>query len=75
MKELVEIIAKALVDDKDAVVVTVDESETDLIINLSVAKDDIGKVIGKRGRIVKAIRSLVKAAAYDDNRHVDVEIA
>ena len=60
MKELVEIIAKALVDNPDEVVVTESETEKGLVITLSVADDDMGKVIGKQGRIAKAIRTVVK---------------
>ncbi len=74
MKELVEVIAKALVDKPDEVVVTEEESGRNLIVKLHVAESDMGKVIGKQGRIAKAIRSVVKAASTSDNRRVDVEI-
>ena len=63
MKELVEVIAKSLVDYPDEVVVTENESDRDLVVTLHVAQADMGKVIGKQGRIAKAIRSVVKAAA------------
>ena len=63
MKELVEVIAKALVDNPDEVVVTETEKESGTFIELKVAPSDMGKVIGKQGRIAKAIRSVVKAAA------------
>ena len=63
MKELVEVIAKALVDFPDEVVVTETESEKTIVIKLKVAALDMGKIIGKQGRIAKAIRSVVKAAA------------
>ena len=66
MKELVEIIAKALVDNPDEVVETV--------IELSVAPADMGKVIGKSGRIAKSIRSVVSAAASKTDKKVIVEI-
>lgn len=74
MKELVEVIAKALVDNPDEVVVTEKEDGKNLIVELHVAQEDMGKVIGKQGRIAKAIRSVVKAASSKDNRKVDVEI-
>ena len=74
MKELVEVIAKALVENPDEVVVTQKEDCKNLTIELHVAASDMGKVIGKQGRIAKAIRSVVKAASSKDNRRVDVEI-
>ena len=75
MKELVEVIAKSLVDHPDEVVVTERESDRTLIVELTVAKSDMGKVIGKKGRIAKAIRSVVKAAAIRADQRVVVEIA
>ena len=74
MKELVEVIAKALVDNPDEVVVTEKEDGNNVTIELHVASDDMGKVIGKQGRIAKAIRSVVKAASSKENKRVDVEI-
>lgn len=74
MKELVEVIAKALVDNPDEVVVTEKEDGKNVTIELHVAATDMGKVIGKQGRIAKAIRSVVKAASSKDNKRVDVEI-
>ncbi len=74
MKELVEVIAKALVDNPDEVVVTETEKGSDLLLELKVAPSDMGKVIGKQGRIAKAIRSVVKAAASREDRKVIVEI-
>lgn len=74
MKELVEVIAKSLVDHPDEVVVTEKETEKSIIVELKVASDDMGKVIGKQGRIAKAIRSVVKAAASKDDKKVIVEI-
>ena len=74
MKELVETIAKALVDSPDEVVVTESETEREIVLQLHVAQEDMGKVIGKQGRIAKAIRSVVKAASSKDNKRVDVEI-
>ena len=74
MKELVEIIAKALVDNPDEVVVTEKEEGRNIVVELHVAQSDMGKVIGKQGRIAKAIRSVVKAASSKDNKKVDVEI-
>ncbi len=75
MKALVEVIAKALVDNPDEVVVTEKENGRNLTLELHVAPSDMGKVIGKQGRIAKAIRTVVKAAAMEDNnRRVDVDI-
>ena len=74
MKELLEAIAKALVDYPDEVSVTEVEAEKSLILELHVSKDDMGKVIGKQGRIAKAIRAVVKAAAVKENKRVVVEI-
>ena len=74
MKELVEVIAKALVDNADEVVVTESENDDELVIELKVAPSDMGKVIGKQGRIAKAIRSVVKAASSRLEKKVMVEI-
>lgn len=74
MKELVEVIAKALVDNPDEVVVTQKEEGRNIVLELHVAPSDMGKVIGKQGRIAKAIRSVVKAASSKENVRVDVEI-
>ena len=74
MKELVEVIAKALVEHPDEVVVTQKEEGKHITLELHVAASDMGKVIGKQGRIAKAIRSVVKAASSKDNKKVDVEI-
>ena len=74
MKELVEVIAKALVENPDAVVVTERDSDRTTVIELSVAPEDMGKVIGKQGRIAKAIRSVVKAAASRSDKKVVVDI-
>ncbi|WP_342756006.1 KH domain-containing protein [Kineothrix sedimenti] len=74
MKELVEVIAKALVDSPDEVVVTEKTEGKNVVVELHVAQSDMGKIIGKQGRIAKAIRSVVKAASSKDNKRVDVEI-
>ncbi len=74
MKGLVEVIAKALVENPDEVVVTQKEEGKNITVELHVAPSDMGKVIGKQGRIAKAIRSVVKAASSKDNKRVDVEI-
>ena len=73
-KELVEVIAKALVDNPDEVVVTEKTEGKNTVLELHVAASDMGKVIGKQGRIAKAIRSVVKAAASREDRKVIVEI-
>lgn len=74
MKDLVEIIAKSLVDNPNEVHVNEVQGEQDLILELRVAPEDMGKVIGKQGRVAKAIRTVVKAAALNENRKVVVEI-
>ena len=74
MKELVEVIAKSLVGHPEEVAVTETENEKSIVIELRVAQTDMGKVIGKQGRIAKAIRSVVKAAASKADKKVIVEI-
>lgn len=74
MKELVEIIAKSLVDNPEMVQINEITGEQSIILELKVAEDDMGKVIGKQGRIAKAIRTVVKAAAIKENKRVIVEI-
>ncbi len=74
MRELVEVIAKALVDNPDEVTVTERKEGRNVILELHVAQSDMGKVIGKQGRIAKSIRTVVKAAGAGDNSRVDVEI-
>ncbi len=74
MKELVEFIARNLVDNPEEVQVKEIEGERSLIIELRVAPDDMGKVIGKQGKIAKSIRTLTKAAAAKEGKRVVVEI-
>ena len=74
MKELVEVIAKSLVDHPEKVVVSQTEDDKSIVIGLKVAQMDMGKVIGKQGRIAKAIRSVLKAAASKADKKVIVEI-
>ena len=74
MKELVEVIAKALVDHPEEVVVTEKNEGKNVTLELHVAPGDMGKVIGKKGRIAKALRDVVKAAFTRENKRVDVEI-
>ena len=74
MTKLVETIAKSLVDNPDEVKVTCNESENGTVIELRVSPDDMGKVIGKQGRIAKAMRTVVKSAAIRQNKKVTVEI-
>lgn len=74
MRELVEVIAKALVENPDEVVVTERKEGRNTVVELHVAPSDMGKVIGKQGRIAKSIRAVVKAASSKDNSRVDVEI-
>ena len=75
MKELVEVIAKALVENPDKVVVTERKEGKITKVDLRVARSDMGKVIGKQGRIAKALRTVVKAASSIDDSIVDVNIA
>lgn len=74
MKELLESIARNLVDNPEEVSVNEVEGEKSLILELRVAGDDMGKVIGRQGRIAKAIRTVMKAAAVRNNKRVVVEI-
>ncbi|MBQ7588965.1 MAG: KH domain-containing protein [Lachnospiraceae bacterium] len=74
MKELVEIIAKALVDKPDEVVVSEHEDSSAIVVELKVAQSDMGKVIGKQGRIAKALRTVVKAASSKETKKVIVDI-
>ena len=74
MKELVEVIAKYLVENPDEVVVSEKLNGKNVTVELHVAASDMGKVIGKQGRIAKAIRSVVKAASSKENKKVEVEI-
>jgi predicted RNA-binding protein YlqC (UPF0109 family) len=74
MKDLVEILAKALVDQPDQVTINMIEKERSIVIELKVAQEDMGKVIGKQGRIARAIRTVVKAAATKEKKRVIVEI-
>lgn len=74
MKELVEVIAKSLVENPDKVVVTEKEDDKAIVVELKVAQTDMGKVIGKQGRIAKAIRSVVKAASANETKKVLVDI-
>ena len=73
MKELVETIAKALVDSPDEVVVTEKETDKTIVLELKVATDYVGKIIGKQGKIAKAIRSVVKAASSKCDKKVIVD--
>jgi len=74
MKDLITVIAKALVDHPEEVAVNVDEDERDITYKLSVHPDDVGKVIGKQGRIAKALRTVVSSAAVKESKRVSVEI-
>lgn len=75
MKELLEIIAKRLVDNPDAVSVLETKNERGTGLNLLVAQEDMGKMIGKQGKIAKSIRTIVRAAAIHNNTHVSVDIS
>jgi predicted RNA-binding protein YlqC (UPF0109 family) len=73
-KELVEYIAKSLVDDPGGVVVNMIEGEKSTILELKVSEGDIGKVIGKHGRIAKAIRTILSASSTKSGKRVVLEI-
>ena len=75
MNELVEFLARSLVDDPDAVRVEREERDDALVLHLHVAPDDVGKVIGRQGRIVRALRAVVRAGGVRENRRVLLEIA
>jgi predicted RNA-binding protein YlqC (UPF0109 family) len=74
MKEFLELIAKSLVDDPEKVTVEVVETERNITLKLSVAEEDTGKVIGKEGRVAKAIRTVVRAASRNIDKPVYVDI-
>ena len=75
MKEVLEVIARALVDNPDMVNITeINNEDSSITLELRVAENDMGKVIGKQGRIAKALRTVVKAAATKANKKVVVEI-
>ncbi|MCL2575344.1 MAG: KH domain-containing protein [Defluviitaleaceae bacterium] len=74
MKELLEIIAKRLVDKPDDVSVTEKDGQKGKVLELRVAADDMGKVIGKQGRIAKSIRIVMRAAAIHNNQYISVDI-
>ena len=74
MKGLVEVIAKALVDNPDEVIIEEIQRDDSTVIVIKVAESDIGKVIGKQGRIAKALRTVVRAAAVKENKKVIVDI-
>lgn len=74
MKELLYTIAKSLVDNPEEVQVNEIVKEQEIVLELKVASEDMGKVIGKQGRIAKAIRTVIKAAAIKNNKRVVVEI-
>jgi predicted RNA-binding protein YlqC (UPF0109 family) len=74
MKELVQYLAKSLVNNPDAVEVKETEGDTTSVLELKVAKEDLGRIIGKQGRTAKSIRTIVNAAASRTNRKVVLEI-
>lgn len=74
MKEFLEYVARALVEKPDAVWVEVDEEGDETILTLGVDQEDMGRVIGRDGRIANAIRSLLRVMATRDGRHVELEI-
>ena len=74
MKELVEVIAKSLVDHPEDVRVEEEQEDRQVTLELRVDEDDMGKVIGRQGRIAKAMRTVVKAAATRENKKVSVDI-
>lgn len=73
-RELLELLAKSLVDNPDAVEVNEVQGERSIILELKVAQEDIGKVIGKQGRIANALRTIIKSAAIKEGKRIIVEI-
>jgi predicted RNA-binding protein YlqC (UPF0109 family) len=71
---LLDYLIRALVDDPDAVAIVRTETSGGELFEVTVAADDVGKVIGRSGRIIKALRTLLRAAGSADGRHVDLEI-
>ncbi|HZW48721.1 MAG TPA: KH domain-containing protein [Bacillota bacterium] len=74
MKALVEVMARALVDQPDQIVIEETETETEISYTLSVAPEDMGKVIGRQGKIAKAMRTVLKAAAGKEQKRVNLDI-
>ena len=74
MKDLLEFIAKSMVNNPDAVEITVVERDSATVLKLHVAEEDMGKVIGKQGRVAKAIRTVMKAAASNESKKIIVDI-
>jgi len=74
VKEFLEYVAKSLVDKPDAVWVEVDDDADETVLTLGVDQEDMGRVIGRDGRIANALRSLLRVMATRDGRHVELEI-
>lgn len=74
MKELVELLARALVEQPDQVSVSLSGDDRSVVVSLRVAQEDMGKVIGRKGRIARALRTMVKAAAVKQHKRVDLQI-
>lgn len=74
MKDFLEYVARSLVDDPDAVVVEVSEADDEVTLTLKVGEGDMGRIIGRDGRIANAIRSLLRVMGTRDGRHVELEI-
>lgn len=74
MKEFLEYVARSLVDDPDAVVVEMSEADDEVTLTLKVGEGDMGRIIGRDGRIANAIRSLLRVMGTRDGRHVELEI-
>lgn len=74
MEELLELLVKSIVDSPDSVVIRKAEAEKTIIFEVKVAEEDVGKVIGKHGRIINAVRTIVKAAAVRDGKKVSIEL-
>ena len=74
LKEVIADMARAIVDDPDSVVVTEEEGESETVMTLKVAESDMGMIIGKRGKIARALRTVAKAAAKMTDRKISVEI-
>ncbi|MCL1994969.1 MAG: KH domain-containing protein [Defluviitaleaceae bacterium] len=74
MKELLEVIIRNLASDQDEIKISQEEDNNNIILKLQVSKNDIGKIIGKNGKIIRSIRTIIKAGAFDTRKRVTVEI-
>ena len=74
MKELLEVIVRNLVSDQEGVIIEQEEDDNSILLKLQISKEDIGKIIGKNGRVIRSIRTIIKAGAFNTKKRVTVEI-